>query len=76
MDIDKVALDRYITGNWGEDSVPDDDADYFTLTFSETVELLGLLEKFQENFDVVSSIGEHESALLQQWIEKLGRAEM
>lgn len=25
MEIDKQALDRYITGNWGEDSVADDD---------------------------------------------------
>ena len=56
-------LDNYITGHGGEDSAPGDDDEYLTLTFGEVVELLGLLQSFQEGLDVVEAfdgVTEHE----------------
>ena len=56
---------------WVDDSLPDFDDDYFTLTFGETIELLGLLEAIRDGDDE-----DFVARKLPQWIEKLDRAEM
>ena len=61
---------------WVDDSLPDFDDDYFTLTFGETIELMGTLEAIRENVDAMVNIEDDVKGLLRKWIEKLDRAEM